>query len=229
MSETIKRKAIEIPLSLRSRPIYNGYIVPWFVSWYVGDRQVNENEPGARPSFPTIDIGRLHTCRKFNKCWICGAKLGTYKAFVFGPASAISATSMEPPSHRDCARYAVQVCPHLINENARYTLDRGNYRMKEGEEQMPGISPEHPGLIVIYIVKMYGFRMQDRARGLGIFELPFEPESIEFWYEGHKATIEQAANAIQRAVTRHGLMSNDNPARNRELAWRIKGLMEMAS
>ena len=233
MSETTTRKRLQeirVPANLTERPRYNGYIVPFFVAWYVGDHQVNENEPGARPSFPTTDFGRMNTCRKFNRCWICGQKMGAFKAFVFGPASAIAGASYEPPSHRDCARYAVQACPFLTDENAKHVLERNeNYKLKQGEGVLPEVSPYNPGLAVIYIVRNYQFRMQDRARGIGVFELPSKPESIEFWREGHKATLADVANGIQKAIAANGMMDNSNPTRNRELAWRIKMLMEMAS
>lgn len=50
---------------------------------------------------------------KFQRCWICGHTRGSFASFVIGPMCAVNRVSSEPPSHRDCAIYAAQVCPFL--------------------------------------------------------------------------------------------------------------------
>jgi len=47
-------------------------------------------------------------CVRHKRCWLCGQPLGKFMCFVVGPMCAINKTSAEPPSHRDCALYAVQ-------------------------------------------------------------------------------------------------------------------------
>lgn len=220
---------ITIPTHLRGRPRHNGYVVPFFVSWFIGDQMVNENEPGAKPSFPTIDMGRLLTCRKHSRCWICGNKLAAFKTFVFGPASALARMSYEPPSHRDCARYAAKVCPFIINPKHKHVTERAKpYHMKEGESVLPEVSPHHPGIVALYTVKSYTFKMQDRARGIGIFELP-EPENVEFYIEGRRATVVEVVNGVRSAIEANGLIDPGNHGKNRELAWRSIKLTEWAS
>lgn len=222
-------EALELPKYLQTRPTYNGYVVPFFVSWFRGDQQVNENEVDAKPSFPTIDMGRLNSCRKHNRCWICGIKLGTYKTFVFGPASAINRMSYEPPSHRDCARYAAQVCPYIINPKHTHVTERAiPYRFKEGESKLDDVSPHHPGLVVLYTVKYYTFKMQDRARGIGLFELP-EANNCEFYCEGRPATIAEVVTGIRKAIDANGMIDPSQPDKMRELAWRTMKLTELAN
>jgi hypothetical protein len=214
---------IQIPERLTRRPRYNGMIVPYFVSWFKDGHQCNENTEGAKPSFPVTDYSRLVVCRKQNRCWICGQPMGAYKAFVFGPASAIARSSYEPPSHRDCARYAMQVCPYLINPKHTHITEKG-YVPKPGEVVLPDVQPGNPGLGVIWITRGYGIEHRDPSRAVCIFT-PEEPVYVELWKEGRKATYKEAAEAINKAVVDNKMMEHGN---QRELAWRVGQLLKYA-
>jgi hypothetical protein len=213
---------ITIPKNLRSRPSYNGYIVPFFVTWYLGDKQVNETTPGARPSFPTIDAKRQLMCQKRSLCWICGRVMGAFKTFIFGPSSAIVRASMEPPSHRECALYAVKVCPYLTSDRPINTKHDANLR--PGEKILPDVSVTNPGLNVLWTCKDYEAKLMDPPRGLYIL-IPGEPTGVQFFREGRPATHEEVSKALARAINGNKLYDVMPP---REVGFRVQQLMAFA-
>src|SRR4249920_2430888 len=73
-----------------------GFPIPFFVI----------TMPDGTRDFRIMDHVRRDKCIRSSLCWICGEKLGTYKAFVIGPMCTITRTSSEPPSHRECAEYS---------------------------------------------------------------------------------------------------------------------------
>lgn len=210
------------PTYLNGRPIVNGYVVPWFVAWYLDGKQVDERTPGAKPSFPTTDFGRLVQARKRNRCWICGNQLGANKAFVFGPASAIARSSSEPPSHLSCAGYAVTVCPFMLNP---YHHQTAHLRpRKEGEGVLPDVSPHNPGLAVVWVTKTYELTWPKPK--VAVFMPTGTPVSIQYWREGRRATYKEVADGFQRAIGDNDLLNPKND--QRELALRVYDLMKWA-
>lgn len=53
-------------------------------------------------------------------CALCGEPLGSRIVFVGGPRSIASRFFTDPPMHRDCATYALQVCPFLAAPSFSY-------------------------------------------------------------------------------------------------------------
>jgi hypothetical protein len=94
---------IAMPRRLKKLKISSqGYPVPWFVPWVN-----NELE------FRALDAGKLKEAWLCKKCWVCGETLGKFYAFVIGPMCMLNRINSEPPSHHECAQYAVQACPFL--------------------------------------------------------------------------------------------------------------------
>lgn len=208
---------IEVPKHLRGRPTYGGFVVPYFVAWYRGSEQVDEREQGAKPDFKVTDYRRLTICRKQGHCWICGKHLGAFKWFVFGPGSALSRCSIEPPSHRECAHYAVQICPFMLD----VTKDYRHPDLKPGQTLIEGVA-YRPEVTVLWATKGYKAEVLDATRGVWQF-IPGDPEVVEFWYEGRKATRAE----IERAITKV-LEESKYTRSSHDMAWRIKQLMEFA-
>lgn len=215
---------IKIPERLIGRPRHNGFVVPYFVAFFKEGQQCNEGTEGAVPSFPTTDYRRLVSCRKHNRCWICGQQLGTFKAFVFGPASALARSSYEPPSHRDCARYALQVCPYLVNPGFKHTTERDGFALREGETVLPEVQPDNPGVGVMWVTRRYDVEARDPSRGIVIF-CPGDPEYVELWHRGRMATYKEAADAIQYSIAKNKMLETGNVI---ELAWRVQQLLKFA-
>jgi len=211
---------IDIPKHLRGRPVYNGYVVPFFVSWYLPDgSKVNERTPNAKPNFPIIDMDRAQICRKRNACWICGKQLGTYRWFVMGPGSAITRTALEPPSHRDCAKYAVRVCPFMLNPNKQIN---NNAARNAVVELIGSVPPDNPGVSVLWATKSYDLLPVDPSRGIFYYR-PHEPDVVEFWREGRHATRAEIDAAIDRSLARGNATRDD-----REYSWNVKHLLGFA-
>ncbi len=51
---------------------------------------------------------------------MCGEPLGRHLAFIGGPVSFKTRLFTDMPMHKDCAQYAIQVCPWLAAPNMRY-------------------------------------------------------------------------------------------------------------
>jgi hypothetical protein len=223
-NEKMSAQEIPIPARLARRPKWKGVVVPFFVTWFKDGLICNENEEGAQPSFPTTDARRAIVCRKQNRCWICGTPLGSFKTFVFGPAGAIARMSYEPPSHRDCARYAAMVCPYLTNPDHVHVTETGNYQLKQGESLIPDVAPFNPGVTVLWITRDYDFHVRDPSRGVVVF-MPSDPVSIELYAQGRRATYKEAVDGIMKSI-----IANDmhKTGKAKELGWRVHQLLSFA-
>lgn len=213
------KSSVEVPKYLEGRPRFGGYIVPYFVCWYLGREPVHERTPGAVPSFQTVDAVRAIHCRRQRLCWICGKQIGTYKWFVFGPAGVVAQQSVEPPSHMDCAHYAVQVCPFMLNPNKHIRVNRP---LRESEQVTPDLSTHNPGVSVLWVTKTFLPVPIDPKNGVYRYDVG-EPEMIEYWREGRKAT-----RAEIKAAFNLSLAQNNLDPRDIEIAWRIEKAMRFA-
>lgn len=160
-----------------------GYPVPWFVAWIDG-----------KPDFRVIRPGGIAIAHTRKTCWLCGGKLGQFKAFVIGCMCAVNRTISEPPSHLECARYAAIACPFLT----RPAMRRNEKDMPEGVQGPAGYGlKRNPGIAVVWVTKSY--KPFNDGRGGVLFELG-EPTAAEWYREGRRATIEECNTAIE-----HGL------------------------
>ena len=173
---------IPLPPRMARLPISErGYPVPWFVA------RIN-NQWDFRAIRPN-GIARAHN-RKL--CWLCGEPLGQYLAFVIGPMCSINRVSSEPPSHRECAEYAVKACPFLTKPN-----------MRRNEEDVPEgtVAGEHimhnPGATLIWITKSY--RPVSDGSGGVLFEIG-PPHEVYFFREGRQATRDEIMDAINKGL-----------------------------
>jgi hypothetical protein len=72
-------------------------------------------DDGGRPHFQINDEMTRQRIIAEDRCAICGSKLFRGRWFVGGPMSAFSerGSYIDPPLHRECAEYALMVCPYL--------------------------------------------------------------------------------------------------------------------
>jgi hypothetical protein len=135
-------QAVDMPPRLRNLPRdARGYPVPWFVDW-----------PNGVPDFRVVDARKYPRAVRERRCWICGDIMGRYMAFVIGPMCAINRISSEPPSHRECAEYAAQVCPFLARPEAR--RNPMNLPTEAYDAAGIGIS-RNPGVTLVWITHSY--------------------------------------------------------------------------
>ena len=176
-------KDIPLPARLARRPVNErGFPVPWFVSLING-----------KWDFVNLDPRKIGEAYRRNICWLCGEPLGQFKTFVIGPMCSINRVSSEPPSHRECAEYAVRACPFLARPN---TKRNEKAHLGKGED-IPGIAIEHnPGAVLIWITKSY---KPISARGGTLFQIGPPVETL--WFaEGRTATRAEILAAIDKGL-----------------------------
>lgn len=191
---------IPIPPRMRKLKISpKGFPVPWFVAWIDGV-----------PDFRVVDTPKVARAYRMRLCWLCGEPLGRHLAFVIGPMCAINRTSSEPPSHRECAQYAVAACPFLTRP-----------RMRRNDNDLPrhiepgGIMLErNPGVTLLWMTGSYSVHPQDRR----LFKLG-PPEEVAFYCEGRAATraevvasIDSGMGALEEAARQGGQRALDQLA-----------------
>jgi hypothetical protein len=172
---------IPMPDRFKKLPISEkGFPTPYFVGEHEGKRD-----------FRVIHPGRIAECYNKRLCWLCGEKLGQYLAFVIGPMCSINRISSEPPSHRECAEYAVRACPFLSKPRAR----RNDEGLPALEEHSAGNPISHnPEASLIWITKSYKpFRLPNGV----LFEIGDPVETL--WFkEGRKATRAEIDASIEK-------------------------------
>ena len=157
-------KMAHLPLSAK------GYPIPYFVGYVDG-----------QPDFRCADPAKLRRCVKDRRCWLCGGQLGRHLAFAIGPMCIINRVSSEPPSHRECARYAAQACPFLTRPAAH----RRDANMPDDAKPMPGVTVlRNPGVVALWYTEKYSLF---KAPGGFLFRIG-EPDAIEWFAQGRPAT-----------------------------------------
>lgn len=172
-----------LPPEMVNLPIdERGYPVPWFVSWIDG-----------KPDFRVADAAKLGKAIRFHRCWICGEPLGRYRAFVIGPMCAVNRVSSEPPSHLNCALFAVHACPFMILPKT----NRREANLPEGTLDPAGIFiKRNPGVMLIWVTREY--EVTRRPDGV-LFRLG-EPHATLWHTHGRRATREEAREAVDSGL-----------------------------
>jgi hypothetical protein len=175
----LRRGLPALPGSMRRLPIDGrGFPVPWFVAWLDQDREV---QPGRGvPDFRLIGNDRIRRAVNEQLCWLCGTRLLPPAASVVGPMCAVNRISSEPPSHIECARFAVRACPFLARPHMRRN-DKGFEKI--GVVPAPGNPiPRNPGVTVVWLSKHVTYVLPQSLFDIG------EPLAVEWYAEGRAAT-----------------------------------------
>jgi hypothetical protein len=186
------RRSVPIPVRMSKLPRdHRGFIVPKFVAFIDG-----------KPDFRVIDTPFFVAAVKHDLCWLCGEKLGRYKAYVIGPMCAVNRTTSEPACHRECATYALQVCPFLAQP-----------KMRRNEKNMPEnyIEPaghglhRNPGMGVLWMQATPARPYEvsgDFINSIngGVLLQLLDPVEVQWWKNGRPATREEAIEALERGA-----------------------------
>jgi hypothetical protein len=160
----------------------HGRPVPWFVAVIDG-----------QPDFRIVAEGKVEDAIRFDKCFVCGEVLGRRVTFPVGPMSTINRTAPEPPTHRECALFAVVSCPFL----ARPGMKRRQAGLPEGlalQTHGPGASAAHnPGVTALWTTR----ERQPFADGATWLFRMGEPDEVAWFAEGRAATRAEAAEALE--------------------------------
>lgn len=166
-----------------------GYPVPWFAAWEDGEG----NEVARGRGIPQIKFmsGKaVGEALRDGRCWVCGGRLGRYKAFVIGPMCAVNRINAEPPSHLDCADFSARACPFL----ARPHMRRSGAGDEEVIEELPGIALlRNPKVACVWIIQ--GRFTTTRTEKGPLMRLP-EPDSLRWYAEGRPATRPEIEEAV---------------------------------
>jgi hypothetical protein len=183
LNESIRN--IRMPARIAKLPISDqGFPVPWFVPL---DR---DGKPVPQAADPTK---RMRATR-VNLCWCCGEQLGRFKAFVIGPMCAVNRITAEPPSHRDCAEYAIRACPFLRNPRMR----RNPTIPESGKLPPPGLMIErNPGVVLLWIT--HDYRLVGDRRGGELFQIG-APAQVAFYREGRIAKCAEILESIESGM-----------------------------
>jgi hypothetical protein len=184
---------IPMPSRMARRPVSSkGFPVPYFVT--ARNRETGEWD------FRFVNPRTTMQCHTKRLCWLCGEPIERFRpfAFVIGPMCSINRVSSEPPSHVDCAAYAVRACPFL----ARPSMRRNDADLSESQKGLqiidaPGIAISHnPGVTLIWTTKQY--RVEPEGGGF-LFFLG-EPINLQWFKEGRTATRAEIDAAIEKGL-----------------------------
>src|SRR5205085_6414743 len=151
-----------------------------------------------KPNLRCADTMKRVLCVKKSLCWLCGQKLGAYKAFCIGPMCAITRTTSEPPCHRECAEFAAIACPFLTKPR----MKRNDTDLPEGSCPAPGIMiARNPGVVALWITHAFktfktGGNITDWLIRVG------NPTEVLWYAEGKPATKEQVLDSIESGFPR---------------------------
>jgi hypothetical protein len=173
-------------------PVARGYPVPWFVGW------LRDGEPTLRgdgePDFRVLAPDAIKQAHRWSLCFICGQRLGRFKAFVVGPMCAVNHTSSEPPSHLDCARWSAKACPFLTRPH----MNRRETGLPADVKAPDGIFlTRNPGVALIWVTTAY--RLRNVPGGGILFDIG-DPENVEWYAQGRKASRAEVEASLESGL-----------------------------
>lgn len=185
-----------------------GFPVPAFVEWFDGE-----------PNFAVMNPDHLRRCVAYNRCWICGAALGSNKAFVVGPMCCVNRVSSEPPSHRSCATFAALNCPFLSHPLAK----RADISHLDGKAAAGIMIERNPGVSAVWMTRSYRVRRE----GQGLLFNVGEPFDVEFYAEGRRATRAEVDASVNSGlpILEAYIHNDDDRAQFEVMLARFNGLM----
>lgn len=191
------------------RTDHRGFPVPWFVAWIDG-----------KPDFRVIGPRKIEQAVHGRRCWICGKRLGLYKAFVIGPMCAVNRVSSEPPSHRQCATFAARACPFLSQPKMR----RNEIGLPE-ERTAPGVMiTRNPGVALVWVTTAY---TPVKVENGTLFDVG-EPASVHWYALGREATRAEVEDSIRTGLPiLEAAAIADGPAASAELLARLQECMAL--
>jgi hypothetical protein len=187
-NSTIAAMMSGMPDRVRRLPISeNGYPTPWFAATVplTGKRDLR-----------IADSAKRALAVKRSLCWVCGGKLGTYKAFVIGPMCVVNRTTSEPACHLECALFSVAACPFLTKPRMR----RNDVDLPPEIEEAPGFGiMRNPGATCIWVCKKFKVFRVSAKTGEWLIQIG-DAVNVEWWAEGKHASREQVEQSINSGL-----------------------------
>lgn len=129
-----------IPNLMKDLPVDDrGYPIPFFTPIVNG-----------KPDFRYQDAKKRTICLERGICAVCGKKLYPKSYwFLGGPLGLANKVSSDSACHEDCARYSLNVCPHLLYHKAER-------RTSESESTNPNMMRHKPENMFLIKADKYG-------------------------------------------------------------------------
>jgi hypothetical protein len=204
---------LDMPARMLKLPIDSrGFPIPKFVGYVNG-----------KPDFRAVDPDFLVRAVRLKLCFLCGEQLGRHMAFVIGPMCSINRISAEPPSHLECARFAVKACPFLTQPKRM----RNEYDLPDHENPGGEMIKRNPGVALIWVTESYRI-MRDPNGGV-LFKVG-EPNKLEWYAHGRIATREEIMRSIETGLPiLREMAERDGPDAIDELNYQIERGLALVS
>jgi len=186
MNVQVARTFADIPQRMKSLPVSKlGFPIPYFAEEVNGERD-----------FRVVSAVKMAHAGRNDLCWVCGVKLGKFKAFVIGPMCGINRTISDPPSHRDCAIFSAKNCPFLSRPLAKRRADD----LPEDAGAAAGFGlKRNPGAVGVWVTKSYRpFRPEAGKSGI-LFRIG-DPEEVLWFANGREATRDEVQHSIDTGL-----------------------------
>ena len=208
MSAAVRFTPEQLPPRMRSLPVSErGFPIPYFAA-----------EVDGRRDFRVVDPEKMAHAVRNDSCWVCGERLGAFKAFVIGPMCGINRTISDPPSHKDCAVFSARHCPFLSRPLAK----RNEQDLPKEHAEAAGFGlKRNPGAVGVWVTKRYRpFRPHAGKSGV-LFEMG-DPIHVLWYCEGREATRAEIQHSVDTGLPHlRELCDVDGPRAHAELDRRI--------
>lgn len=180
--------SIPIPERLARRPRDSrGYPIPASV----------QIDAQGKPDFRVTDVRQWQSLVSRRCCALCAEPLGRHLAFVGGPLSHKSRFFTDAAMHKECAEYALKVCPFLAAPRFKFANPE-HLRVAEGQELVINglASDTRPERFFLGITR--GFQVVSVS---GEIVLQAEPwESTTWWRQGEPMAQDEAPSTMTEPV-----------------------------
>ena len=167
-----------------------------------------------------MDPRKWRFCVAKRACWLCGQPLGRYLAWPIGPMCVVNRTTQEPPSHRECAEYAVRVCPFLTRPHAH----RRTAGLPEDATFAGHGLTRNPGVTALWVGHDYSvFRT-----GTGPLIHLGDPNEIRWYAQGREATADEVWASLDSGLPLlREVAEQDGPEGVRAMELQVKAAMAL--
>lgn len=182
----VRREFPDLPRRTQSLPRSKlGFPIPYFAEEVNGERD-----------FRVVSPHKMAHAVRNNICWVCGERMGKFKAFVIGPMCGINRTISDPPSHRECAIFSATNCPFLSRPLAKRRIDG----LPDDRNEAAGFGlKRNPGAVGVWITT--SFRpFRPHAGNSGILFRLGDPVDVLWFASGREATRAEVQHSVDTGL-----------------------------
>jgi hypothetical protein len=163
----------EIPFRLSRRPRdQRGFVIP-FAQFIKAD---------GTPDFRVMDERRTALAVRRRLCGLCGEPMRGDVYFIGGPLCVENGFFYDPPLHDECARYAIQTCPHLARAKGRYAPTPDLY--EKGVVLIAGAMDVSKKAEWFGLMRSTGYQSGYSDEGMLVIKANMPWVSVEHWRDG---------------------------------------------